>query len=225
MPAPGAGEVALGRGRHLLHGGVDRAEGVLVEVELHLSGERRVAEQVAELVEQGNVVDAEVVAPRLRHQPHRLVVEHAVGDPVEQLGVAEPAEHGRGVEHRPPLARELEERVVAAQRVDEVLPRALTRPVAADLAPQRFGQRRGHPGGGAVAEGLREQLATDRGKLPGAEVEHVVAVEVAELRGGAGHRLARRTTEHLGHPPRALDLGDRRVVAPDGTDAVDHLAE
>ena len=225
LPAAGAGELALGRGRHLLHGGVDRAERVLVEVELHLAGERRVAEQVAQLVEQRHVVDAEVVAPRLRHQPRRLVVEHALGDPVEQLGVAQPAEHGRRVEHRPPLARELEERVVAAQRVDEVLLGALARPLAAHLAPQRVGQRRGHPGGGAVAAGLGEQLPTDRGQLAGAEVEHVVAVEVAELRGGAGHRLARRTPEHLGHPPRALDLGDRRVVAPGGADTVDHLAE
>ena len=101
-PAAGAGVLAVGGGGHLLQGGVDRAERVLVEVELHLAGDRRVAEQVAQLVEQRHVVDGEVVAPRLRQQPHRLVVEHAVGDPGEQLGVAQPAEHGRGVEHRPP---------------------------------------------------------------------------------------------------------------------------
>ena len=47
-------------------------------------------------------VDLVAAAPRLGQQPLLLVAEQAVGDLGEQLGVAQPAEHGARVERRPP---------------------------------------------------------------------------------------------------------------------------
>ena len=77
----------------------------------------------------------------------------------------------------------------------------------------------------AVAPALRHQLAAQPAEHAAVEHEHVVAPEDPELVGRAGRLLPRRTPHQLGHPGRALDVGDRRLVVAGRAHAVDDLAQ
>ena len=186
-----------------------------------------VAERVAQLVDQRDVLDrrGRRRAPRLREQPLLLRADHAVADPGQELRLAQPAEHLDGVERRPPGGGEVEEVLVREHLVVERLAAAVAAALAADLAPHRVEQRVGHPRQLPVAPTLRHQLAADRAELPAVEEDHVVAPEDPELARAAGRLLARGAPHQLGHPGRALDVGDGRLVVPGRPHPVDDLAE
>ena len=122
-------------------------------------------------------------------------------------------------------AANCEERVVGADLLGELLLGALTAALAADLAPHRVDERGGDPGRGSVAQPHRQQLPPQRAELARTERDHVVAVEDAELAGCVGHGLSHRTAQHLGHRSRTLHLRDRGLVTSAGAYAVDDLTQ
>ena len=129
-PGPaGRGVLAVGGRGQLLQVGAD----VVVELVVVLVPRRHVAERVAQLVEQRHVLDRQrpVAAPRLGEQPLVLGADHALADPGEELGVAQPAEHLGRVERRPPRDREVDERLVGQHLVVERLATAVAAALAA----------------------------------------------------------------------------------------------
>ena len=114
---------------------------------------------------------------------------------------------------------------MAEHVVVEGLAAALATPLALHLAPHGVEERTGDARQLAVAAALRHQLATQPPEHAGVEHDRVVAPVDPEAGGGAGRVLARRTPHQLGHPHRALDVGDRGLVVPGRADAADDLAE
>ena len=219
--------LALDRGGQLL----DVAAEEVVELVVVLGARRHVAQRVAQLVEQRHVLDrvgglaSRLVGPRLGEQPLVLLREHPLGDPRQEVGVAQPAQHRRRVERGPPLDHEVDERLVGQHLVVEGLAAALAAALAAHLAPHHVEQRGGDARDLPVAAALAHQLAAQLAEAAGVEQDHVVAPEDAELARRTGSLLARRTPHQLGHPGRALHSGDGRLVVAGRADAVDDLAE
>ena len=176
----------------------------LVEVALVVGARRDVADGVAQLVEQRHVLHRQVdrgvaAAPRLEQQQLLLAAEHAVGDPGQQVGVAQPAEHLGGLERRPPGHHEVEELLVGEHLVVERLAAALAAALAADLAPHLVEQGAGDARQLAVATPLRHQLAADPAERAAVEHDHVVAPEDPELAGLPG-RLQPRDADAAPSP-------------------------
>ena len=225
----GGGVLAVGGGHQLLH--VHAALGLrerVVEVALVLGLRRHVAERVAQLVEQGDVLDGQPVAlaaPGLREQPLVLGADHAVGDPGQELRVAQPGQHLRGVERRPPADGEGHEPLVGDHLVVERVATPIPAALAADLAPHRVEQRVGDPRQLPVAPPLRHQLATQPAQARVVEHDRVVAPEDLELVRRARCLLASGTPHQLRHPLRALHVGHGRLVVAGGADAVHDLTE
>ena len=223
-PAAAAGAVlALHRGGQLL----DVAAQEVVELVILLRARRHVAERVAQLVDQRHVLHrrGRLLGPGLRQQPLVLAGEHALGDPGQEVGVAQPAQHRGRVERRPPLDHEVDERLVGQHLVVERLAATLATALAAHLPPHHVEQRRCDPRDLTVAAALPHQLATQLAELLAVHHDHVVAPEDPELPRRPGHLLARRTPHQLGHPGRSLHIGDGRLVVARRADAVDDLAE
>ncbi len=223
---PARGVVALRDGGELLEIDTALEQPGLVEVALVVGALRDVADGVAQLVEQRDVLDREVPGvPRLGEQELLLAGDDALADAGQELRVPQPAEHGARVERRPPVRGELDEAVVGQHVVVEGLPSALATALALHLAPHGVEQRPGHAGQLAVATALRHQLSTQPAEQPRVEDDRLVTPVDPEAGGGARCVLARRTTHQLGHPGRALDVGDRRLVVAGRTDPADDLAE
>ena len=223
---PAGGVLALGDGGELLEVDTALEQAGLVEVALVVAALRHVAEGVAQLVEQGHVLDrGPPRGPRLGQQQLLLAADHALADAGQELGVAQPAEDRRGVERRPPRGGELDEARVAEHVVVKGLAPALLAALAGHLAPHRVEQGLRDAGQLAVAAALRHQLAPQPAEHARVEDDRVVAPVDAEARRGAGGVLARGAPQQLGHPRRALDVGDGGLVVARGPDPADDLTE
>ena len=175
-PAAAARAVlALHRRRQLLHVAAEE----VVQLVVLLRARRHVAQRVAELVEQGHVLDrgSGLAGPGLREQPLILGGEHAVGHAGQEVGVAQPPEHGRRVQRRPPVQREVDEGLGGQHLVVERVAAALAAALATHLPPHQVEQRGGDARQLPVAPPLSHQLAAEPAELTGVEHDHVVAPE------------------------------------------------
>ena len=132
--------------------------------------DRRVAEQVAQLVEQRHVVDRQrCVASSGPHDLASSRTDSSSSTPSltrasrsgsrSQPSTVAASSTGH---HAAANSRKV---VVGADLLGELLLGALAAALAADLAPHRVDQRGGDPGGGAVARPHRQQLAPQRAEL------------------------------------------------------------
>ncbi|MDR6117946.1 hypothetical protein QE370_001130 [Aeromicrobium sp. SORGH_AS981] len=185
---------------------------------------RHLAQQVAQLVDEGDVLDGgDARGPRRDHRVELLAGERSVGELPDPLGQGAPELDG--VDRRPPRLDEVDVAVVGGELVEEALLALLERPLARHLLPQRprHGGRRLRVR--AVAGQIREQPTADVGELLGVEDEHVVLVEVAERRRLAGLRRRGQAPQHGQHARRALGRGGDRLVVLARADPVNDLAE
>ncbi|WP_447644336.1 hypothetical protein [Nocardioides zeae] len=206
----------------------------VVELGVGLGRGRHVAERVAQLVDERHVLDGDActragvdgtVRPRLEQQALLLGLEDPVGHAAQQVGVAQPREHVDRGQRGPPGAGEVEEGAGREEVLVEVLPPQVAAALRAHLAPQGVEQRARHPRQLTVAEALAHELAPDAAQRGAVEHEAVVAPEQGELARGVRGLLAGEAPHDLGHPLRALDVGDPRLVVAARAHAVDDLAE
>jgi hypothetical protein len=155
---------------------------------------RRVTEQVAQLVDQRDVLDAEVgvLGPGGEQGLDLVGLEHAGAVAVQSLGPVQPLPDLDRVERRPPPARELPHRAVATHLRHEVVVAALEGALALHPAPQQVQQRLLDPAHRPVALlTATQQLPADRGQVTPVEHQHLVAPEDAELLGRVRHDVPR----------------------------------
>ena len=178
-----------------------------------------VAERVAQLVEQRHVLDrrrdraVRAAAPRLHEQPLLLGRRARRRRPGQELRVAQPAEH-------------LGARRAAATRpreVEEVLVRRASR----RRTPRGRGRGRARRGPGATSRRAGRSRpaaaagcagpATSAGGAPGRAAPRSSTITSSRQKTrnsvrAAGRLLPGGAPHQLGHPGRALDVGDGRLV-------------
>ena len=224
-PAARAGVLPVGGGEDLVQRGVGEAEPLVVD----RAGvdERRVAEQVAQLVEQRDVVDRELVAPRLGQQPDGLVVEDALGDP-GRAGRGRAASRARWRRRAAATRRRRSRgtrRWCASRRRSP--PWCARAPRSLRTWRHRcVDQRRGDLGGRPVARAHREQLAAHRRRARAGRAGARRRGRTPGTRGGrpgTAWRAVRRSTSAIAAEP--LTSATAGVVAPGRAHAVDDVAE
>ena len=142
--------------------GVDQVGERVVDVRDLL---RRVPDEVAQLVDEGDVLDGEVGPPGAGQHVEVAGLQDTLADAAREAVLPQPPEHLRRLERRPPGADEVEEAVVGEDLLDEGLAASLQRALPADLAPQRLDERSGHAPSLRVAQALAQQPAADAGQV------------------------------------------------------------
>ena len=165
-------------------------------------------------------------APRLREQPLLLGGEHAVA----RRG---PGTRGRAASRAPSARRAAATRPAAKSTkdvVDSISSLNASRPRSRPRSPRTW-RHIASSSASATRGSCRLRRPCDiswrrtRPSWPRSSTITSSRQKIRNSRRAAGRLLPRRTTHQLGHPGRALDVGDRRLVVAGGADAVDDLAE
>ena len=224
-PGPaGRGVLAVRRGGQLLQVGAD----VVVELVVVLVPRGHVAERVAQLVEQRHVLHGQraVAAPRLGEQPLVLRRDHALADPGEEVGVAQP----RRAPRARPAAATTRPRTSRNAWFDSISSLNASRPRSRPRSPLTW-RHMASSRVVAIRGSWRLRRPCDiswRRSRPSSPRSSVITSSRQKIRNsfglpGACCRAVRRISSAI--RCRALHVGDGRLVVAGGADAVDDLAE